>query len=183
MVNTRYNIIRIKVESPKQIVHFQHKIPTYLKRCTGFLVKHVKGINSEHCMAEIGWITASFNSLKHEKLVAPVSVQAIYALEEPFGYQSLDVALKPGQLLVGVYIDTLEEKEFSPYTVSLYLRCVAENFKPIDPKIQSVFKQDIPVNPWLRSEFIFQDETTMDDEIEQSITTEHENQDQLCMTN
>lgn len=123
MVGTRYNIIRLKVDRPGQIVRFQHKIPSYLKRCTGFVAKHVQGVQTDYYMPEIGWISASFNSLKEEAIVAPISAQPYYEPEEPSGFQTLDVSLKPGQLVVGVYVDSMKSN-FFPYMVSLYLRCV-----------------------------------------------------------
>jgi hypothetical protein len=67
MVSTRYNIIRLQVDRPGQIVRFQHKIPSYLKRCTGFVAKHVQGVQTDFYMPELGWISASFNSLKEGK--------------------------------------------------------------------------------------------------------------------
>ena len=127
---TRYNIIRLQVDRPGQIIRFQHKVPSYLKRCTGFKAVHVRGIGTDLLIPEIGWLTASFNSLKEEAIVAAVAAQPFYEPEETHEYQSLDVNLLPGQLVVGVYLDTCPSNIFAPYIVSLYLRCTDSVEKP-----------------------------------------------------
>ncbi len=124
---TRYNIIQLKVDRPGQIIKFQHKVPTYLKRCTGFKTVHVSGIGTDLYIPEIGWFTASFNSLKEEAIVAPVSAQAFLEPEETHDFQTLDVHLLQGQLVVGVYLDTCPSSLFAPYIVNLYLRCTDSN--------------------------------------------------------
>ena len=123
MAAIRYNIIRLSVERPGQIVRFQHKIPSNLRRCTGFKAVHVRGVQTDLYIPEIGWFTASFNSLKEEAIVVPVSAQAFYNPEVSHEFQTLDVDLKPSQLVVGVYVDTMKASGFNPYVVSLYLQC------------------------------------------------------------
>jgi hypothetical protein len=123
MAAIRYNIIRLSVERPGQIVRFQHKIPSNLRRCTGFKAVHVRGVQTDLYIPEIGWFTASFNSLKEEAIVVPVSAQAFTNPEVSHEFQTLDVELKPSQLVVGVYVDTMTASGFNPYVVSLYLRC------------------------------------------------------------
>ena len=123
----RYNIIRLQVDRPGQIIRFQHKVPTYLKRCTGFKAVHVRGIGTDLYVPEIGWFTASFNSLKEEAIATPVSAQAFYEPEETHEFQTLDVHLLQGQLVVGVYLDTCPPNLFAPYIVNLYLRCTDSN--------------------------------------------------------
>jgi hypothetical protein len=123
MAAIRYNIIRLSVERPGQIVRFQHKIPSNLRRCTGFKAVHVRGVQTDLYIPEIGWFTASFNSLKEEAIVVPVSAQAFSNPEVSHEFQTLDVELKPSQLVVGVYVDTMTASGFNPYVVSLYLRC------------------------------------------------------------
>lgn len=183
MASIRYNIIRLQVERPGQIVRFQHKIPSNLKRCTGFKAVHIKGIQTDEYLTEIGWITASFNNLKEDALVVPVSAQSIYTPEETFWFQSLDVHLEPNQLVVGVYIDTIDKNRFLPYEVNLYLRCMAAANEPIAPIDKLSSQKQSQSEPWLRSEFIISEEITADeqDENEES-TTEQKNKDQLCMT-
>jgi hypothetical protein len=149
---TRYNIIQLKVDRPGQIIKFQHKVPTYLKRCIGFKTVHVRGIGTDLYIPEIGWFTASFNSLKEEAIVAPVSAQAFLEPEETHDFQTLDVHLLQGQLVVGVYLDTCPSNLFAPYIVSLYLRCTDSNetkqvksnnpVPPIEQKVQPVAKED-----------------------------------------
>jgi hypothetical protein len=149
---TRYNIIRLQVDRPRQIIRFQHKVPTYLKRCTGFKAVHVRGIGTDLYVPEIGWFTASFNSLKEEAIVTPVSAQAFYEPEETHEFQTLDVHLLQGQLVVGVYLDTCPSNLFAPYIVSLYLRCTDSNeikqvtsnnpVLPIEQNVQPDAKED-----------------------------------------
>jgi hypothetical protein len=132
MAAIRYNIIRLGVERPGQIVRFQHKIPSNLKRCTGFKAVHVRGVQTDLYIPEIGWFTASFNSLKEEAIVVGVSAQAFYEPEVSHDFQALDVELKPSQLVVGVYVDTMKANGFNPYVVSLYLRCTESVLLPAE---------------------------------------------------
>jgi hypothetical protein len=126
MARVRYNIVRFEVERPGQIIRFGHKIPSYLKRCTGFKAVHVRGATKDYFLPEIGWMTASFNSLKEEAITTAVSCQSFYDAAEHHEFQMLDVALRPNQQVVGVYVDTMKAEQFSPYMVSLYLRCTDE---------------------------------------------------------
>jgi hypothetical protein len=172
MAAIRYNIIRLSVERPGQIVRFQHKIPSNLRRCTGFKAVHVRGVQTDLYIPEIGWFTASFNSLKEEAIVVPVSAQAFYVPEVSHEFQTLDVALKPSQLVVGVYVDTMKVSAFMPYVVSLYLRCT-ENV-PVRTELvkntQSKQDQDCSC--------IDEDDQELDEEQD----SEELNPDQLCST-
>ena len=123
MINTRYNVFLIQVDRAGEIVRFQHKIPAYLKQCTGFQVRHAVGIETVEPIAEVGWLTASFNNLKDEVLTSVVSVPAMRDKDETRDYQSLNLALQPGQILSGTYVDSNRVDPFMPYLVSLYLRC------------------------------------------------------------
>jgi hypothetical protein len=132
MAHVRYNIIRLEVDRPGQIIRFQHKIPSYLKRCTGFKAVHVRGATKDVELPEIGWLTASFNSLKEEAIVAVVGCPSYYEPAETHEFQLLDVELKLSQLVVGVYVDTMKASLFTPYMVSLYLRCTDKMIEPIE---------------------------------------------------
>ena len=59
MAAIRYNIIRLQVDRPGQIVRFQHKIPSNLKRCTGFKAVHVRGVQTDLYIPEIVGCVAS----------------------------------------------------------------------------------------------------------------------------
>jgi hypothetical protein len=175
MAAIRYNIIRLEVERPGQIIRFQHKIPSNLKRCTGFKAVHVTGIQSDLYIPEIGWFTVSFNSLKEEAIVSPVSVQAAMNPEVSHEFQTLNVKLKANQMVVGVYVDTKKNNGFYPYMVSFYLRCT-ENLE--DTKAQIPSKKAKPSTDKVdKNEYQCQDE---DDELE--IEIDEENPDQLCST-
>ena len=173
MAAIRYNIIRLQVDRPGQIVRFQHKIPSNLKRCTGFKAVHVRGVQTDLYIPEIGWFTASFNSLKEEAIVTPVSAQSSYNPEVSHEFQTLDVELKAGQLLLGVYVDTMKTNRFRPYIVSLYLRCTEKNIEPIQKNTQPVLKKQAHTNT--DESFVKEVENQ-----EQEIITE--NPDQLCST-
>jgi hypothetical protein len=175
MAAIRYNIIRLEVERPGQIIRFQHKIPSNLKRCTGFKAVHVTGIQTDLYIPEIGWFTISFNSLKEEAIVSPVSVQAFMNPEVSPEFQTLNVKLKANQLVVGVYVDTKKTNGFYPYMVSFYLRCT-ENLE--DAKAQIPSKKAKPSTDKADTiEHQCQDE---DDELD--IEIDEENPDQLCST-
>jgi hypothetical protein len=172
MAAIRYNIIRLSVERPGQIVRFQHKIPSNLRRCTGFKAVHVRGVQTDLYIPEIGWFTASFNSLKEEAIVVPVSAQAFSYPEVSHEFQTLDVELKPSQLVVGVYVDTMTASGFNPYVVSLYLRCtenvsVRTALVKITQSKNQECKCDDQVDP---------------DEVDLEQDSEELNPDQLCST-
>ena len=181
MATIRYNIIRLNVERPGQIVRFQHKIPSNLRRCTGFKAVHVRGVQTDLYIPEIGWFTASFNSLKEEAIVTPVSAQAFYNPEVSHEFQTLDMELKPSQLVVGVYVDTMKANAFMPYVVSLYLRCTecisAANGKPETEKVRT----ELVKNTQSKSQdcsCIDEDDQGLDDQQD----SEEFNPDQLCST-
>lgn len=181
MATIRYNIIRLNVERPGQIVRFQHKIPSNLRRCTGFKAVHVRGVQTDLYIPEIGWFTASFNSLKEEAIVTPVSAQAFYVPEVSQEFQSLEVELLKGQLVVGVYLDTMKASEFMPYVVSLYLRCTesnsAANGKPEAEKVRTELVKNTQ-NKNQDCSCIDEDDREQDEEQD----SEEFNPDQLCST-
>jgi hypothetical protein len=172
MAAIRYNIIRLSVERPGQIVRFQHKIPSNLRRCTGFKAVHVRGVQTDFYIPEIGWFTASFNSLKEEAIVVPVSAQAFSYPEVSHEFQTLDVELKPSQLVVGVYVDTMTAIGFNPYVVSLYLRCT-ENV--------SVRTELVKITQSKRQDCNCDDQVDPD-EVDLEQDSEELNPDQLCST-
>ena len=181
MAAIRYNIIRLIVERPGQIVRFQHKIPSNLRRCTGFKAVHVRGVQTDLYIPEIGWFTASFNSLKEEAIVTPVSAQAFYVPEVSQEFQSLEVELLKGQLVVGVYLDTMKASTFMPYVVSLYLRCTesvsAANGKPENEKVRTELVKNTQSK---NQDCSCTDED--DREQDEGQDSEEFNPDQLCST-
>ena len=172
MAAIRYNIIRLRVERPGQIVRFQHKIPSNLRRCTGFKAVHVRGVQTDLYIPEIGWFTASFNSLKEEAIVVPVSAQAFTNPEVSHEFQTLDVELKPSQLVVGVYVDTMTAIGFNPYVVSLYLRCT-ENVS---------VRTELVKNTQSKNQDCKCDDQVDREEDDQEQDSEELNPDQLCST-
>lgn len=172
MAAIRYNIIRLSVERPGQIVRFQHKIPSNLRRCTGFKAVHVRGVQTDLYIPEIGWFTASFNSLKEEAIVVPVSAQAFSYPEVSHEFQTLDVELMPSQLVVGVYVDTMTASGFNPYVVSLYLRCT-ENVSVRTELVKIAQRKNQDCNC---------DDAFDLDEVDQEQDIEELNPDQLCST-
>lgn len=116
---TRYSIVSFWVQKSGEIISFQHKIPAYLKRCTGFKLSLIGSMDASLLNCEIGRISASFNSLKEEAITANLIHQELEAQD----FQELDVHLHPGQIVSGVYVDAALHEEFTPYKVQLYLRC------------------------------------------------------------
>jgi hypothetical protein len=125
MAFIRYNILRFQVESSGQTIHINHKIPAYLKRCTGFLVKHTKGLRSDKYLSEIGWLNLQFNSLKENAIAAVVACPALHESDDKYDFQTLEITLKPGALVSGIYTDTTPITSFSPYSISVYFKCSA----------------------------------------------------------
>ena len=181
MATIRYNIIRLSVERPGQIVRFQHKIPSNLRRCTGFKAVHVRGVQTDLYIPEIGWFTASFNSLKEEAIVTPVSAQAFYVPEVSQEFQSLEIELLKGQLVVGVYVDTMKASAFMPYVVSLYLRCTESVSVPNRKTETEKVRTELVKNTQSKS----QDYSCIDEddqELDEEQDSEEFNPDQLCST-
>ena len=123
MAFIRYNILRFQVESSGQTIHINHKIPAYLKRCTGILIKHTKGLKPESFLSEIGWLNLQFNSLKENALAAVVACPAVNEVNDRYDFQTLEITLKPGALVRGIYTDTTPITSFFPYSISVYFRC------------------------------------------------------------
>jgi hypothetical protein len=119
MAVTRYSIVSLLVQRSGEIISFQHKIPAYLKRCTGFKISLLSFLDSQYLNCELGRLSASFNSLKEEAITASLKLEELGSQE----FQELDVHLHPGQILSGVYLDTAIHEDFTPYKVQLYLRC------------------------------------------------------------
>jgi hypothetical protein len=119
MAVTRYSIVSLLVQKSGEIISFQHKIPAYLKRCTGFKLSLVGSMDASLLNCEIGRLSASFNSLKEEA----ISTNLIHQELEAQDFQDLAVELHPGQIVSGVYVDTALHEDFTPYKVQLYLRC------------------------------------------------------------
>jgi hypothetical protein len=130
MAVTRYSIVSLLVQRSGEIVSFQHKIPAYLKCCTGFKISLVSYLNSKNVNCEIGRISASFNSLKEEAITANLIHHELEAQD----FQELAVHLHPGQILSGVYVDTALHEDFTPYKVQLYLRCTDKEGQTQNPK-------------------------------------------------
>ena len=116
---TRYSIVSLLVQRPGEIISFQHKIPAYLSFCTGFKLSLVGALDSKYLNTELGRLSASFNSLKDEAITTTLIHQELEAQD----FQDLAVELHPGQIVSGVYVDTMLSEEFKPYRVNLYLRC------------------------------------------------------------
>ncbi len=179
MATIRYNIIRLNVERPGQIIRFQHKIPSNLIRCTGFKAVHVQGVQTDLYIPEIGWFTASFNSLKEEAIVVPVSAQAFYEPDVSHEFQSLEVELLPGQLVVGVYVDTMKANGFAPYVVSLYLRCTESISASIRRTDTAIVRTELVKKTQAQAkDSICEDEKDLD----LAETSDELNPDQLCST-
>jgi hypothetical protein len=115
--------------------------------------------------------------LKEEAIVTPVSAQAFYVPEVSLEFQSLEVELLKGQLVVGVYVDTMKASAFMPYVVSLYLRCTesisAANGKPETEKVRT----ELVKNTQSKNQ-----DCSCIDEDDQEQASEEFNPDQLCST-
>lgn len=116
---TRYSIVSLLVQKPGEMISFQHKIPSYLKRCTGFKISLVGALDSKYLNTELGRLSASFNSLKEEAITASLKHEELGSQD----FQELEVQLHPGQIVSGIYVDTMLGEDFNPYKVQLYLRC------------------------------------------------------------
>ena len=123
MTRIRYSIIRIQVDQLRQIVEINHKLPAHLKVCTGFVVRHTKGLTTAVDLPEIGLITLEFNSRK--RLFANDLIGLEASPQSLPGYKPLRIPLESGQLVTGYYMDTgmIAPGDFAPYQVSVYLRC------------------------------------------------------------
>jgi hypothetical protein len=126
MTKIRYSIIRLDVKERGEIVEISHKLPAHLKVCTGFNARHTKGLEVPKDLDEIGLLALEFNSRKQLLVNAVIGFQA--KVEELPEYQDVQIPLENGQLVTGYYMDTeqIAVADFSPYSVSIYLRCELE---------------------------------------------------------
>lgn len=131
MAVTRYSIVSLRVHKPGEIISFQHKIPAYLKYCTGFKLSLVGALDSKQMNTELGRLSASFNSLKEEAITASLKFEELGSQD----FQQLKVQLHQGQIVSGVYVDTLLSEEFKPYKIQLYLRCTDKEGQTTKTKI------------------------------------------------
>lgn len=127
MTNIRYSIIRLEVTRPGQVVEISQRLPAHVNRCTGYLSRHTQGIISGRDLPEIGLLALEFNSRKQLFINDVIGYEA--ELGDVPSYVNVDIPLINGQLVTGYYLDTrkidskLLNKEFTPYKVSVYLRC------------------------------------------------------------
>jgi len=123
MSRIRYSIIPIEVQQSREIVAINHKLPPHLERCTGYIVRHTKGITYGDDLPEIGLITLEFNSRK--RLFVNDLICYSPRIEELPSYRGVQIPLENGQLVTGYYMDTgmIPGGHFTPYRVSVYLRC------------------------------------------------------------
>ncbi len=126
MTKIRYSIIRLDVKERGEIVEISHKLPAHLKVCNGFNARHTKGLEVPKDLDEIGLLALEFNSRKQLLVNAVIGFQA--KVEELPEYQDVQIPLENGQLVTGYYMDTeqIAVADFSPYSVSIYLRCELE---------------------------------------------------------
>jgi hypothetical protein len=128
MTDIRYSIIRLEVTHHGQVVEISHKLPSHVNRCTGYLSRHTQGIISGVDLPEIGLLALEFNSRKQLYINDVIEFEAAPGII-PL-YRDIDIPLINGQLVTGYYLDTrrvdskaLLNKMFTPYKVSIYLRC------------------------------------------------------------
>jgi hypothetical protein len=94
------------------------------------------------------------------------------------------VELKPSQLVVGVFVDTMKASAFMPYVVSLYLRCTesisAANGKPETEKVRT----ELVKNTQSKNQDCNCDDEDGQYEDDQDLEEDSEelNPDQLCST-
>ncbi len=81
MAVTGYSIVSLLVQRSGEIVSFQHKIPAYLKRCTGFKISLISFLDSQYLNCELGRLSASFNSLKEEAITASLKLEELGSQE------------------------------------------------------------------------------------------------------
>jgi hypothetical protein len=118
----KYRIVRFNLERRGDIIKRQLKLPVNLKRCTGYLAKVTRGIGDPNDKPQIGLIALEFNSKKELAVndVVGYECEARAKLE----FQDLDVELNRGEFLDLLYIDQFPlDMQFTPYVVSVYLRC------------------------------------------------------------
>lgn len=122
MATIQYRTIRFQVERRNAIVRTQFKLPINLKVCTGYLVKVLYGMNTGDDWKEVGLVSLEFNSKKE------LAVNDVIGHEEftnvKYEFQMLEVELERGAVVNCVYTDKFPlSLNFSPYVVSVYLKC------------------------------------------------------------
>lgn len=133
MTKIRYHIIQLDVTKYRQVVEIRHRLPSNYGRCTGYVVRHVRGIGSEVDIPEIGLVAVEFNSRKQLYFNYLVGYEA--QVEQLPEFQELNIPLESGQLVTGYYLDTqinpyqnnALKEWFRPYRIAIYLRCEIQN--------------------------------------------------------
>ena len=135
MTRIRYHIIQLEVTEAGQVVEIRHRLPSNYGRCTGYVARHVKGIDSDVDIPEIGLVAIEFNSRKQLNINDLVGYET--QVDQLPDYQELNIPLESGQLVTGYYLDTQKSPDpfdttkewFRPYQVAIYLKCEIENKK------------------------------------------------------
>jgi hypothetical protein len=128
MAIIQYRTIRFVVDRRNAIVRKQFKLPMNLKVCTGYLVKVLHGMHTGDDQKEVGLISLEFNSKKELAVNEVIGFEQF--TEVKYEFQILEVELERSGVVNCVYIDKFPSNlNFSPYTVSVYLKCstVANN--------------------------------------------------------
>jgi hypothetical protein len=122
MASIRYCVISVRVDELRQMVKVQYKLPSHVARCTGFIVKHLSGVEHNTDLPQIGNMSIEFNNRKEH----PVNAVVDYAVtnDAKMDCQELDVDIQPNNLVNIFYADLFPYNlEFTPYKVNVYLRC------------------------------------------------------------
>jgi hypothetical protein len=135
MTRIRYHIIQLDVTEYEQVVEIRHRLPSNYGRCTGYVVRHVKGIGSDVGIPEIGLLALEFNSRKQLYVNDLVSYEV--EVEQLPEFKELNIPLESGQLVTGYYHDTqinpyplnALKEWFRPYQIAIYLKCEIQNGK------------------------------------------------------
>ncbi len=122
MTTIRYRTVRFRVESRGQIVRTQFKLPLNMKVCTGYLMKVTGYMPAGQDQKEVGIFSIEFNSKKELTVNDVIGYEEEVELKPEF--QMMHVELEKGAVANCVYMDKYPgHLNFSPYVVSLYLKC------------------------------------------------------------
>ena len=122
MAMIQYRILKFSIDHVGQIVRLQNKLPINLKVCSGYIARISKGVGLPVDLPEVGLISLEFNSKKELAVNDVVGYECQYYAKPE--YQQLEVQLEKGGIVNCVYIDKYPTYyPFSPYTVSVYLKC------------------------------------------------------------
>jgi hypothetical protein len=131
--NIKWKIISIEVSEENQIIPIDFKLANDIGLCKGVYLSVRQNINTpQNSIPQIGELSLMFNA----KSKHPLHITASYSKDLSSKKKTLELNcnIESNTNITGFYIDYAqmkdEEREFQPYTLSIYLQCYSKDKIP-----------------------------------------------------